>query len=158
MAFYSVAPVRFGVGVSGSTTTLGVNDPELGTRMVVDEMEYIFVYNAGGANIGVGQPVTVSAVTGYSVTVSCITQVDFAIGVRQHSTLSTGAYGWVAKNGFGIVEMSANESAAAGGALAVGAEGFGSASNSTDYQTPTVAKAMEAIASGASGSAFFSMF
>ena len=57
MAFYSVDPVRFGVDVSGTTTTLGVNDPELGTKMVVDELEYLFVYNAGGEQIGVGQPV-----------------------------------------------------------------------------------------------------
>lgn len=157
MAFYSLDPVKFGVGVSGSTTSLGINDPELGTRTVVDELEYVFVYNAGGEEIGVGQPVTLSGVTGYSVTVSCITLVDLAIGVRQHSTLVTAAYGWVATKGIGTVEMSANESCVTGQPLAVGAEGFGLASNSTDFQTPTVAKALESLASGASGVAYFSL-
>ena len=158
MAFYSVDPVRFGVDVSGTTATLGVNDPEIGARCVVDEIEYLFVYNAGGEQIGVGQPVTISGVTGYSVTVSCVTQVDLAMGVRQHSTMTTATYGWVATKGIGTVEMSANESCATGEVLAVGAEGFGLASNSTNFQTPTVAKALESIASGASGVAFFSMF
>lgn len=157
MAFYSIDPIRFGVDVSGSTTTLGVNDPEIGSRCVVDELEYLFVYNAGGEEIGVGQPVTLSGVTGYSVTVSCTTLADLAIGVRQHSTLVTNAYGWVATKGIGTVEMSANESCVTGEVLAVGAEGFGLASNSTDFQTPTVAKALESIASAGSGVAFFSL-
>ena len=158
MTFYNAAPVRFGVDVSGTTTTLGVNDPEIGARCVVDEVDYLFAYNAGGEQIGVGQPVTLSGVTGYSVTVSCVTQADLAIGVRLHSTMVTAAYGWIAQRGIGTVEMSANESCATGEPLAVGAEGFGLASNSTDFQTPTVAKAMESIASGASGVAYFSMF
>jgi hypothetical protein len=161
MAFYSLDPVRFGVGVSGATTARGVNDPELGTRCVVDELEYIFVYNAGGENIGVGQPVTLSGVTGYSVTVSCITNVDVGLGVRQHSTLSTASYGWVATRGIGTIEMGADESCAVGEPIVVGAEGFAGyvevLTTTTGFATPTVGKAMEAIASGASGIAFFSM-
>lgn len=157
MAFYSVDPVRFGVDISGTTATLGVNDPEIGSRCVVDELEYLFCYNAGGEQIGVGQPVTLSGVTGYSVTVSCITLVDLAIGARQHSTMTTATYGWIATKGIGTVEMSPDESCVTGQILAVGAEGFGLASQSTDFQTPTVAKALESIASGASGVAFFSM-
>jgi hypothetical protein len=54
--------------------------------------------------------------------------------------------------------MSVSESCVTGQILAVGAEGFGLASNSTDFQTPTVAKALESIASAASGIAFFSVF
>jgi len=157
MAFYSVDPVRFGVGVSGTTTTLGVNDPEIGTRMVVDELEYLFVYNAGGEQIGVGQPVILSSVTGYSVTVSSVTSVDFAIGVRQHSTCPTAAYCWVATRGIGVVEMGSNESAAVGDPLGIGTEGFCLASNMTGFRTPVCGKALEAMASGASGMAYFSL-
>jgi hypothetical protein len=157
MTFYNAAPIRFGVDISGTTTTLGVNDPELGARCVVDELDYLFVYNAGGEQIGVGQPCTLSGVTGFSITVSTTTLTDMAIGVRQHSTMGTAAYGWIATRGIGTVEMSANESCVTGELLAVGAEGFGLASNSTDFQTPTVAKALESNASGASGVAWFSM-
>lgn len=157
MTFYNAAPIRFGVDISGTTTTLGVNDPELGARCVVDELDYLFVYNAGGEQIGVGQPCTLSGVTGFSITVSTTTLTDMAIGVRQHSTMGTAAYGWIATRGIGTVEMSTNESCVTGELLAVGAEGFGLASNSTDFQTPTVAKALESNASGASGVAWFSM-
>jgi hypothetical protein len=158
MAFYSADPVRFGVDISGTTATLGVNDPELGSRCSVDELDYLFVYNNGGEQVLVGQPVTISGVTGYSVTVSCTTLADLAMGVRQHSTMGTATYGWVATRGIGTVEMSTNESCVTGEILAVGAEGFGLASNSTDFQTPTVAKALESIASAGSGVAFFSVF
>lgn len=158
MTFYNASPIRFGVDISGTTATLGVNDPEIGAKCCVDELEYLFVYNDGGEQIGVGQPVTISGVTGYSVTVSCVTLADLAMGIRQHSTMTTATYGWVATRGIGTVEMSPNESCVTGQILAVGAEGLGLASNSTDFQTPTVAKALESIASGASGVAFFSVF
>lgn len=157
MAFYSVDPVRFGVDVSGTTTTLGVNDPELGTKMVVDELEYLFVYNAGGEQIGVGQPVVLSGVTGYSVTVSAVSATDYAVGVRQHSTMVTATYGWVATRGIGTIEMDADGSCVTGEPLMVGEEGFQVKSNSTDFQTPTVGKALESLASGASGIAYFSL-
>ncbi len=157
MAYYSIDPVRFGVGISGTTTTLGVNDPEIGTRMVVDELEYLFVYNAGGEQIGVGQPVVLSGVTGYSVTVSCVSATDFAIGVRQHSTMVTAAYGWVATRGIGVIEMDADSSGVTGNILMAGNEGFQVKTNSTDFQTPGCGKLLESLASGASGVAYFSL-
>jgi hypothetical protein len=125
--------------------------------MVVDELEYLFVYNAGGEQVGVGQPVTASGVTGYSVTVSCVSASDFAIGVRQHSTMTTATYGWVATKGIGVVEMDADGSGVTGEPLMVGEEGFQVKSNSTDFQTPTVGKLAESLASGASGIAYFSL-
>lgn len=159
MTVYSVAPVQFGVGISGTTTTLGVNDPELGTTIRVGKLDYVFVYNAGGASVPVGHAVICSAVTGYSVTVSALTGVDLAIGVRQHSTMGTATYGWVATRGIGTVKMTVSESAASGQLLCVGVDGgFGLKSNSTDFKTPGVAKALEAFASAASGQAFFAMF
>ncbi|UCG54704.1 MAG: hypothetical protein JSV32_00340 [Dehalococcoidia bacterium] len=159
MAFYSVDPVLFGVGVSGTTATLGVNDPELGTRMVVDELEYLFVYNAGGEQIGVGQPCVLSGVTGYSVTVSSVTGTDMAIGCRQNSTMPTATYGWIATRGIGTVEMGSNNSCVTGELLEVGTEGFALRgnveTNVTAFPTPAAGKALESLASGASGIAYF---
>ena len=105
MTFYNASPIRFGVDISGTTATLGVNDPEIGARCCVDELEYLFVYNDGGEQIGVGQPVTISGVTGYSVTVSCVTLADLAMGIRQKSTMTTATYGWVATRGIRSVSM-----------------------------------------------------
>jgi hypothetical protein len=157
MAFYSLDPIKFGVGVSGVTATLGVNDPELGTRTVVDELEYIFVYNAGGEQVGVGQPVVMSGVTGYSVTVSAVSAVDHCIGIRQHSTMTTATYGWVATKGIGTVEMDADGSCVTGSLLMLGEEGLQEKTISTGFPTPAFGKAMESLASGASGIAYFSI-
>lgn len=157
MTFYNAAPIRFGVGVSGSTATQGVNDPEIGSRCIVDEVDYLFVYNDGASDLNQGQPCVMSAVTGYSITVSAVTQVDLALGVRLHSTLPASSYGWIAQRGIGVVEMNADESAAVGDLLGLGTEGFAHKSASTGMPTPTIGKAMEAIASGGSGVAYFTM-
>jgi hypothetical protein len=145
--------VRF-AGVSQVTTSLGSKDPEVGTRITEGDEEYIFVYNTGSnAQINPGHCAVLSGVTGYSVTVSSIS-LDLAIGVCKHATITTGAYGWLMTRGFGSVEMGANYSAAAGELLEIGVDGvFDTASNTTG-NAGYVAKAMEAIASGASGQAY----
>lgn len=158
MAFYSVDPVRFGVGISSTTDSLGVNDPEVGYRTAVGDEEYVFVYNTGNSAIRPSFGAVVSAVTGYSVTVSSTTSVDFLVGVCKNVTISTGEYGWLMTKGFAVVEMEADNSCAAGQILALAADGeFALKSNSTGYPTPAVGKAMEAMASGASGSAYISV-
>jgi hypothetical protein len=158
MTVYNASPVRF-AGVSQVTATRGSNDPEVGTRTCEGDEEYIFVYNAGNSDIPPTYGATVSAVTGYSVTISSITSVDWLIGVCKHTTLTTGTYGWLMTRGFAAVEMEADNSAAAGQILALAADGeFALKSNSTGYPTPACGKTTEAIASGASGVAFISCF
>lgn len=158
MSVYSVAPVRFG-SVSMVTTSLGPNDPEVGTIVREGDEEYIFVYNTGNSAIAVGCAAVASGVSGYSVTVSSTTSVDLPVGVCKHASISTAAYGWLLTKGFGQVQMDANNSAAAGQLLALAADGkFALKSNSTGYPTPGLGKTMEAIASGASGTAFLRIF
>jgi hypothetical protein len=158
MAYYGNRPVNF-FGVSGITTALGPNDPELGSRATVDGKEYIFVYNAGSSTANIGHMGVVSAVSGYSVTVSSVTNVDFAIGVVVNSGLATGEYGWLQTRGFAEIEMSPNNSAAVADVLTLGPDGgFANVSNTTGVGTPTYGKAMEAMASGASGTAYISVF
>lgn len=158
MSVHSVAPVRFG-SVSMTTTALGPNDPELGTIVREGDEEYIFVYNAGNSAIPPSYAAVVSAVSGYSVTISSTTSVDFAIGVCKHASIATAAYGWLMTRGFCEVEMEADNSAAAGQLLTLAADGeFALKSNSTGYPTPAIGKTMQAIASGASGTAFLRIF
>lgn len=158
MSFESAGPVVFGGGKSMVTTSLGANDPEVGTRKTFGDEEYIFVYNTGAdAQINPGNGAVVSAVTGYSVTVSSTTSADFLIGVCKNATITTGAYGWLVCKGFTSVEMGADYSAAAGSLLEVADDGtFDIVSNTTGNLGP-VGKAMEAIASGASGQAYISL-
>lgn len=138
--------------VSNVTATASV---EVGAERKVGDESYRYVYNAGNSQIPPSYGCTVSAVTGYSVTISSTTSVDLLVGVVKHSTLTTGTYGWVMTQGFCPVEMEANNSCAAGQLLALAADGeFALKSNSTGYPTPAVGKAMAAIASGASGDAY----
>lgn len=155
MTVYSASPIFF-ESVSQVTAT---NSVELGTHRREGDETYIYVYNAGNSQISPGLGCTVSAVTGYSVTVSSTTSVDTIVGVVKHATLTTGTYGWVLVHGFGQVQMQASNSAAAGQLLTVAADGeFALKSNSTGYPAPAVGKAMAAIASGASGTAYINLF
>lgn len=157
MAVYSIG-ANF-AGVSQVTATLGANDPEVGTRLRSGDEEYIFVYNAANSQILPGDVCVVSAVSGYSVTVSSTTAVDLAVGVCKHATLTTGTYGWLMTKGFGQVNMHADNSVAAGGMLVCGDLGkFFNKTISTGVPTPIIGKAMAAIASGASGTAFLNIF
>ena len=158
MTNYANNPVLF-AGVSQVTASLGANDPEVGAECRVGDETYIFVYNAGNSQIQPSYGAVVSAVSGYSVTISSVTGVDFLVGVCKHATLTTGTYGWLLQKGFCEVEMEADNSAAAGGILALAADGeFAFKSNSTGYPTPAVGKAMAAIASAGSGTAFINVY
>lgn len=158
MSYYHAAPVNF-AGVSQVTASLGDNDPELGYVFRKGDEEYVFVYNAGGEQINPGEGCILSAVSGYSVTVSSVTAVGWAFGVVKHATLTTDTYGWVMRKGFCPVEMSANNSAAAGDLLVLGTDGlWANKSVSTGHIAPAAGKAMEAIASGASGQAYISIY
>ena len=141
--------------VSNVTAT---NSVEVGIERKEGDETYRYVYNAGNSQIPPSYGCVLSAVTGYSVTISSTTSVDFLVGVVKHSTITTGTYGWVMTQGFCPVEMEADNSCAAGQILALAADGeFALKSNSTGYPTPAVGKSVEAIASGASGSAWISV-
>jgi hypothetical protein len=158
MTHYANRPVLF-AGKSMVTASLGANDPEPGYRMTDGDEDYVFVYNAGASDIEPSYGAVLSAVSGYSVTVSSTTSVDFLVGVCKHATIAAGSYGWLVSRGFVEVEMEADNSAAAGQLLTLAEDGeFALKSNSTGYPAPAVGKAMAAIASGASGTAFISVY
>lgn len=153
MAYESAGPVIFG-GVSMVTNSLGSNDPEVGARKTVGDEEYIFVYNGGNSTIAPGNAVICSGVTGYTVTVSSTSGSDLAIGVCKHESITTGYYGWVVRQGFTAVEMGANNSATAGALLTLAGDGTFDIVSGFTGTLPPIAKAMAAIASGASGQAY----
>lgn len=158
MTHYANRPVLF-AGKSMVTASLGTNDPEPGYRMTDGDEDYVFVYNAGSEQIQPSYGAVMTAVSGYSVTLSSTTSVDFLIGVCKHATITTGAYGWLLTRGFVEVEMEADNSAAAGELLALAEAGeFALKSNSTGYPTPAVGKTMEAIASAGSGTAWINVY
>lgn len=159
MAFQGIAPVRFG-SVSMVTATLGTNDPEVGTVVEDGDEKYVFVYNNGTTQISVGEGAIVSAVTGYSVTVSSLTHVDTPVGVVKHATLTTGTYGWLLQRGFGPFKTAADVSAATGQPLCLGADGRwvlrGTTTAYSQVVLPTIfGKAVLTADSAATGWAYF---
>jgi hypothetical protein len=154
---YFGGPVVFTESVSAVTATPSV---QLGTERQVGDELYRYVYNVGSSTAGVGYGVTVSATTGWSCTVSTTTSADIVIGVVKHVAIPTGSYGWVMTKGFAKVVMGADNSAAAGVMLTVGTDGtFAHATQTTNTAiSPIVGKAMEAMASAGSGSAYLSLF
>lgn len=154
---YGLDPVRF-QGPSFTTNSLGTNDPKVGDVACVGNEVYLFVYNNGNSQILPGDGVILSGVSGYSVTLSSTTSVDLLVGVVKHATIATGYYGYVCGRGFSTVNMGANLSAAAGGLLILAADGkFTNKTISTGYAGGGNVKAMDAIASGASGLAYIAV-
>lgn len=145
--------------VSMVTTSLGKNDPDLGTWLIKDDEEYQFVYNAGNSQIPPSYGCVLSAVTGYSVTISS-TSGKKCFGIVKHATLTTGAYGWVLKKGFCQVEMGTNLSMAANGIGVLDADGvFEQKSISTGFPAPACIEACgTAIGSAASGRVYASIY
>lgn len=151
MTVYQYNPVFF-EPVSATTSSPSV---DLGTRRVQNGNEYIYVYNGGGASITSGYGVCVSGLSGYTVTVSSVTNVNHFVGVCE-KTIATGYYGWVLSKGFAQVVMGANNSAAVSDPMRASTDGkFAVNSVATGYIDIPCGFSVEAMASGASGKIYF---
>lgn len=157
MTYQGVAPIFFHDVTDVSSTP----KVDVGTQRVEGLNHYLYVYNDCNSSIGTGKGcVLQSGATGASVTVSSVTSADFLMGVAVN-TLTTGAYGYVLARGIGTVQMKAGASAsvAAGGLIEVAADGFfAPVSLTTGNLAPACGKALAAITSGTSGSAFISVY
>jgi len=118
---YSATPVIFG-GISNVVTTRASKDPEPGQRCIYGNVEYVYVYNGGNSDIpptyGVAPQTAASGYTGTLTTVA----YDTILGVCQHTTITTGAYGWVACKG--VVHVYTSAAISTGAKLTVGADGY----------------------------------
>jgi hypothetical protein len=151
MAYQSVGPVCF-ESVSAVTATPSV---EVGTVRVEGDEKYIYVYNAGNSQISVGKAAVVSAVSGYSVSVSSVSG-DFAVGFAKHATLTTGTYGWLVCRGFvdSVTNGMASTALAAGDIIQLAADG----AVAKGVTGPNVGKMMTATGSAGVAHAFVAIF
>lgn len=156
---YGHTPLGRFVTPSFTTTNSQANGaPQVGDVIRDGDEDYVYVYNTGGSSITVGDGAIISAVSGYSVTLSSTTSVDVLVGVCKHATIAASDYGFLVTKGWSQVNMGANFSAAAGGLLILADNGkFTSKTISTGFVGAGLVKTMEAIASGASGTAFISV-
>lgn len=149
-------PVRFD-SVTFTTNSLGQNDPEVGDRCTVNGKDYVFVYNTGGSIIPAGYgAVPAAGTTLMSVTVSAATSNDAVVGVAVVS-LSTAYYGWLQTRGYCNIEAGATISTSE--LIEIAANGvFAPVSNTTGNLAPALGKALDTIATDASGSAYINCF
>lgn len=161
MSVNSVGPIRFG-SLSMVTGTLGPKDPELGTRVIANGLEYVFVYNEADTQAvpGMGLVTNAGATSAYSATISSTTSADFCLGVVRHATLTTTTYGWVVVRGVTPVKAGATSGTiTTGKAFEMAANGlFTPVSNTTGNLSPAIGKALNTIVSSANGDAFISCF
>ena len=73
---------------------------QLGDRVLFNGDEYTYVFVKTGDTAPIGFAVSLSASTGYSVTISCATDVQEAFGVVKHVDIPSAEYGWVVTKGF----------------------------------------------------------
>jgi len=150
--FQGNAPVVFR-GVSFVTATRVSKDPQVGTIKMVDNEEYVFAYNGGNSqivptNICIPQ----SAMSIATVTLSPASGAGKAFGICKHATIPTASYGFLLRRGPATINGGANASFAAGGSVGIGDNGL------AGLGAPIYGQALSAIASGASGGAYVSMY
>lgn len=155
MSNNSVGPIRFD-SATFTTTSLGDNDPEPGERAFINGTEYVFAYNEGGTVIAAGYGAVPNAgMSVMSVTVSAATSDDTVVGVAVVS-IAAASYGWLATRG--VVNVEAGETMTTGERIEVAANGdFAPVSNTTG-NGPTLGKALDTIATDASGSVYINCF
>jgi len=140
------------VGAVAVSNVCATAKAALGDRKFWQGNEYVYVYNAGGEQISPGLGCCYSAVSGYSVTVSSVTEVNECAGIVHTNTLTTDTYGYILVKGFALVEMV--NGGTIGDRLMIGTDG---AQITVVGGTATVAEprmhgiVLDTIASGASG-------
>jgi len=129
MAINSISPIM-NESVSNVTST---NSVEVGTRVTVGGIDYIYVYNSGAATIsqGYGGYVSVASMSAFAasfvVTVSNAASQsggERLVGIAHNADIAASKYGWLATRGcvYAIPDATAT-SANSGVELACGVDG-----------------------------------
>jgi hypothetical protein len=162
MSYNAGLPVKF-YGVSHVTATLTSRHPQLGEETYdADGNKYVWIYNDCNSDLppGIGLVLQSGVSTAYSMTLTAATNAGICMGVTRHASIPTANYGFVLTRGVGVAEMiTASGTVAANQAIAMAADGeWDKVSNTTANLVPAVGQALEAIISGASGSAYFNIY
>ncbi len=78
-------------GVSSVTATPSV---QLGARKVVNGEEYVYFYNSTGSAATQGAAMTISSLSGYSLTRSTTAGADIVVCFVKHADVPAGSYAW----------------------------------------------------------------
>lgn len=152
MKFNSVGPV---VEESVSQVT-AVPSVEIGSRRIHKGEEYVYCFNAGGAQASTGLGVKfITGASGYSIAQTSVTDVfNPCVGVVKHSTMAAADYGWVMVKGFATVKL-VSASTADYKQIALGAAGsFIEASGTTTLGTAVAVGYLLSHNTAAAGQAY----
>lgn len=116
-SFQSVNPVAF-ESVSNVTATPSV---ALGTRRIFNGEEYVYFYNNTGSSVTQGAAMTVSGLSGYSLTRSTTAEIDAPICFVKHADVAAGSYAWGLVRG--LVKAQLVSAISNGLPLMIGADG-----------------------------------
>lgn len=156
----STAPIVM-YGKSHVTASLSSRHPAVGTFKSFDGEDYVWVYNACNSQINPGYVcIPQSGMSVASITLTSTTNSGKAFGIVKHATLTTATYGWLLRRGVVNVEMNGTSGTiASGGDIGIGADGVCTpVTQATGILSPAFGQALEAIVSGASGSAYVSIY
>lgn len=78
-------------GVSSVTATPSV---QLGARKIVNGEEYVYFYNNTGSSVTQGAALTVSGLSGYSLTRSTTAGADIVVCFVKHAAVPAANYAW----------------------------------------------------------------
>lgn len=155
-----LSPIVF-YGKSHVTASLSSRHPEVGTFKTIDGEDYVWSYNDCNSQIDPGYCcIPQSGMSLASVTLSSVTNSGRPFGIVKHATLTTGTYGWLLRRGVCNVEMNGTSgTVATNGDIGLGANGVCTpVTQATGILSPAFGQALAAIVSGASGSAYISIY
>lgn len=155
MANQGISPV-----IKQESLTSYSTSPEfaLGTKLVNEGNEFVYVYNGGNSVIGTGkycvlQQSSSSFTSGYTVTVTNASLAGWMVGVRQN-TLPTANYGFVMTKGVSLISTDSGEvSANVGVDLALGTDGGFVAAGATFSTAPRFGFTLNSFVTGATSKA-----
>lgn len=143
-------------GISATTSSLGPNDPQVGTKITYNGEDYVFAFNKATSTANIGYAVIQTASTNYSFTVSSLTHSGHAFGVVKHTQINPSEYGWLLTRGYvDAVNGMAGTAPAAGDLVELAADGKFAKANillATGAAGLPFGTVMSAGASGGTGS------
>ncbi len=115
--FADITPISF-ESVSNVTATPSV---ALGTRRTELGEDYVYFYNNTGSNVTAGMAMTLSGLSGYSLTRSTTAEIDLPVCFVKHAAVPAANYAWGLTRG--VVQAQFTSTMVTGIMITIGTDG-----------------------------------
>ena len=151
--FQSVSPISF-ESVSSVTATPSV---ALGTRKIHNGEEYVYVCNAMASAATAGIGLTISGLSGYSLTRSSLAGADIFMCFVKHTDIPAAGYGWGLVRG--LVSAHFASTMTTGVLVAVGLDGIVQTyTTATSFDPGILGKVISAATANGQGMTYVKCF